>query len=61
MDGKKILAIIIAVLVAWVIFKVLMWTLFHLFALMWFGFKVIILMIIAIPIYLFVKNWLTRR
>jgi hypothetical protein len=61
MDGKKILAIIIAVLVAWVIFKVLMWTLFHLFALMWFGFKVIILMIIAIPIYLLVKNWLTRR
>jgi len=61
MDGKKILAIIIAVLVAWVIFKVLMWTLFHLFALMWFGFKVILLLIIAIPIYILVKNWLTRR
>ncbi|MBS1561938.1 MAG: hypothetical protein JSS89_10060 [Bacteroidetes bacterium] len=61
MDGKKILAIIIAVLVAWMIFKVLMWTLFHLFTLMWFGFKVIIMMIIAIPIYLLVKNWLTRR
>lgn len=61
MNGKKILAIVIAVLVAWVIFKVLLWTLFHIFSLMWFGFQVILMMIIAIPIYLLVKNWLTRK
>lgn len=61
MDGKKILAIVIAVLIAWMIFKVLMWTMYHLFALMWFGFQVIILLIIAIPIYILVKNWLARR
>jgi|GEM_PF-3120760 len=61
MNGKKILAIVIAVLVTWMIFKVLLWTLFHIFSLMWFGFQVILMMIIAIPIYLLVKNWLTRK
>ncbi len=61
MNGKNILAIVIAVLIAWMIFKVLLWTLFHIFSLMWFGFQVILMMIIAIPVYLLVKNWLTRK
>lgn len=61
MDGKKILSIVIAVIIAYAIFKLLIWLLFNIFALMWFGFKVIIMMIIAIPIYIIVKNWLSRR